>query len=109
MIRTAHSGFAVAAILAVAPIRFFATVMAAALGHIDFAADDGLDVALAGFVEKIRGSKKIAVIRDGHGRHLLAGRLLKELGRFPNSGQEAVIRMKEQMNQPRPAHRTTIL
>src|SRR2546428_7947844 len=29
-------------------------------GHVDFAADDRFDVALAGFIEEIRGGKKIA-------------------------------------------------
>src|SRR5713226_5572453 len=70
MVRTAHSGLGVAAILAVARIGFFASVMPAALGHVDFAADDGLDVALAGFVEKIRGGEEIAVVGDSHGGKL---------------------------------------
>ena len=58
------------------PIRngrgFFAAVVAAAFGDVDFAADDGLDVSLAGFIEKIGGGKQVAVIGDGHGGHLLA-------------------------------------
>jgi len=49
-----------------------AALMPAALRHIHFAADDGLHVALAGFVEKIGRGEQIAVIGDGHRRHLLA-------------------------------------
>src|SRR5437588_10279624 len=54
MIRATHSGFGVAAILAVAPICFFAAVMTAALGDVEFASDDGLDVALARLLVAVR-------------------------------------------------------
>jgi hypothetical protein len=43
-------------------LRGFAAIVAAALRDIHFAADDGLDVALAGFVEEICGGEKIAVV-----------------------------------------------
>ena len=106
MIRAAHPGFGVAAILAVAPICFFAAVMAAALGHVDFAADDGLDVALAGLVEKIRGGKPITVVCNGHGRHFLAGRFIQELGGFASSIEQAVIGVNVKMNELRLTHGT---
>src|SRR5258708_27954255 len=91
MIRTAHAGLSVAALLAIAPICFFSAVMAAALGHVDFAADDGLDVALAGLVEEISSGKKISVVRDRHGRHLLAGRFVQKLAGFAGPIEQAVI------------------
>ena len=106
MIRAAHPGFGVAAILAVAPICFFAAVMAAALGHVDFAADDGLDVALASFVEKISRGEEIPVVGDGHGRHFLAGRFIQELGGLAGPIEQAVIRMNVKMNELRLAHGT---
>src|SRR5258708_14710407 len=71
-VRAAHAGFGGAAILAVASIRFLAAVVAAALSYIDFAADDGLDVALASFIKEIGSSKEIAVIGDGYGGELLS-------------------------------------
>ncbi len=79
MIAAAHSRLGVTAMLAVASIRFVAAIMAASLGHVDFAADDGLNVALAGFIEKIGGGKEIAVVGDGHRGHPLPGCLIQEL------------------------------
>src|SRR5260370_6633293 len=90
MIRAAHAGFGVAAILAVASIRFLAAVVAAALSYIDFAADDGLDVALASFIKEIGSSKEIAVIGDGYGGHLLAGRILPKPRRIENTGRQKI-------------------
>jgi hypothetical protein len=58
-------------------VRFYTAVVAAAFGHINFASDDGLDVALAGFVEEIGGGEKIAVVRYGHGWHFLPRRLIE--------------------------------
>ena len=106
MVRAAHPGFGVAAILAVAPIGFFAAVMAAAFGDVHFAADDGLDVALASFVEKISRGKEIAMVRDSHGRHFLAGRFIQELGGFASSIEQAVIRMNVKVNKLRLTHGT---
>ena len=106
MIRTAHSGFGVAAILAVATLGFFATVMAATLGHVDFAADDRFDVALAGFIEEIGGGEEIAVIGDGHGWHFLPGRFVQELAGFAGPIEQAVIGVNVKMNKLRLAHGT---
>ena len=106
MVRAAHPGFGVAAILAVAPIGFFAAVMAAALGDVHFAADDGLNVALAGFIEEIGGGEEIAMVRDSHSRHFLAGRFIQELGGFASSIEQAVIRMNVKVNKLRLTHGT---
>src|SRR5258708_13738044 len=103
MIRAAHSGFGVAAILAVAPVRFFPAVMAAALSNVDFAADDGLDVALAGFIEEIGGGEEIAMVGDGHGGHLLAGRFIQKLGGFAGPLEQAVIGVDVKKNEMRVA------
>ena len=67
----------VAAILAVTNICFLPSIMPAALGYIDFAPNDGLNVALAGLVKEICGRKEIAMIRDSHSRHLLARRFIQ--------------------------------
>src|SRR5260370_24220989 len=101
MIRAAHSGFGVAAILAVAPVRFFPAVMAAALSNVDFAADDGLDVALAGFIEEIGGGEEIAMVGDGHGGHLLAGPVIQKLGGFAGPRAPARTRVQRKLDGPR--------
>src|ERR1700674_2696797 len=98
MIRAAHSGFGVAAILAVAA-GFFAAVMAATFGHVDFAANDGLNVALAGFVEEIGGGEEIAVVRDSHCGHFLAGCFIQKLGGFAGPVEQAVIGAHVKMNE----------
>ena len=106
MIRAAHAGFGVAAILGVASIRFLSSVVATALRHVDFAANDRLDVALASFIKEIGSSKEIAVIGDGYGGHLLAGRFIQKLGRFAGSVEQAVIGVNVKMNELRLAHGT---
>src|SRR5258707_9727686 len=76
VIAAPHAWLGIAAILAVTSIRFVPAVMAAAFGHVDFAADHGLDVALACFAEEIRGGKEISVVGDGHGGQFLWGSLI---------------------------------
>ncbi len=73
--------------------------MPAALCHIDFAADDGLDVPLAGFVEEIRGGEEIAVVGNGHRGHFLARCLVQQLGGLTSSVEQAEIGMNVQMNE----------
>ena len=51
---------------------FFAAIVAAAFGHVHFAANDGLHIALAGFVEEIGGGEEVAVVGNRHRRHFLA-------------------------------------
>src|SRR5258708_20152617 len=106
MIRAAHSWFGFGGILAIAGGRFFAAVMAAALGHVDLAANDGLDVALAGFIEEIGSGKEIAMVGDGHGGHLLAGRFIQKLGGFASPIEQAVIGVNVKMNEMRLPHWT---
>src|SRR5260370_18418574 len=101
MIRAAHAGFGVAAILAVASIRFLSSVMATALRHVNFAANDGLDVALAGFVKEIGSGKKIAVVGDGYGGHLLAGRFIQKIGGLASPLAPTVIVVDVKMNEMR--------
>ncbi len=84
--------------------RFLSAFVAAAFGDVDFAADDGLDVALRSFIEKVRGREQIAVIRDGHGRHLLARGFVEKFGSFARAVQKAEIRMNVEMNKLGIAH-----
>src|SRR5260370_5553050 len=106
MIRAAHAGFGVAAIVAVAYIRFLSSVVTTALRHVNFAANDGLDVALAGIVKEIGSGKEIAVIGDGHGGHLLAGRFIQELGGLASPVEQTVIGVNVKMNELRLTHGT---
>src|ERR1700724_1964390 len=104
MIAATRAGFAVAALLPVASISFFTAVMAAALRDVYFAPDDGLHVALAGFVEEIGRGKQVAVVCDRHGGHFLPGRLIEKLCGFASTVEQAVIRMNVQMNKRRVIH-----
>ena len=97
MVAAAHSRFRVALVLPAMAIRFIAAVVPAALGDVDFAAEDRLDVALAGFVEEIGSREKIAVVGDGHGRHLLARRFVEQLGSFAGTVEQAEIGVHVQM------------
>ena len=93
-----------AAVLSAGSICFFTALVAAALGHIDFAADDRFDIALAGFVEKISGGEEIAVIRHGHGGHFLPRSFVEQLRRFACSVEQTEIRMNVKMNKLRLTH-----
>src|SRR5258708_14175043 len=95
MVAPTHPRLSIAAILAVASIRFVAAVMAAAFGHVDFAANDGLDVALAGFIEEIGGGKEISLDGDGHRGHFLAGRFIQNLSKFASPNEPTDIRVKK--------------
>src|SRR5260370_9321857 len=99
MIGTAHAGLGITTILAVATIGLFAAVMAAALSDVDFATDDGLDVALAGFVEEIRSGKEIAGIGDGHGWPFLAGRFSAKLRGLASPIEQPEIPMNLKMDE----------
>ena len=77
-----------------------------ALGNIDLTTDDRLNVSLAGFVEEIRRSKKVAVVGNGHGGHFLARRFIQQFGGLTSSVEQAVIRMNVKMNELRLAHGT---
>jgi hypothetical protein len=78
--------------------------MAAAPGNINFAADDGLDIALAGFIKEIGGGKEIAVVGDGHGWHFLPGGLIEKLGGLACPVEQTEIRMNVKMDKLGLAH-----
>ena len=78
--------------------------MAAALGDINFAADDGLYIALAGFVKEIGGGEEVAVIGDGYRRHFLARSFVEKLGGFTRSIEETVIGVYVKVNELRITH-----
>src|SRR2546430_13612085 len=101
MIAAAHTRLGVASILAVASVGFLAAFMAAAFGYVNFAANDGLDVALAGFIEKIGSGEKIAVVGNGHGGQFLARSFIPKLGGFANPLEQTVIPMKLKMHATR--------
>jgi hypothetical protein len=104
VIAAAGAGLKIIAIVGVHRAGFFAAIVAATLGDINFAADDGLHIALAGFVKEIGGGKEVAVIGDGHRRHFLAGSFVEELGGFTRSIQETVISVYVQVNELRITH-----
>jgi len=71
---------------------FFAAVVAAAFGDVDFATDDGLDVALLASLKKLAAAKDCRG-RDGHGGHLLAGGFVEEFARFARAVKKTEVRM----------------
>ena len=83
---------------------FFAAIVAAALGDINFAADDGLYVALAGFIEEIGSGKKVAVVGDGHSGHFLPRSFVEKFGGFTRTIQQAEVSVNVQMNELGIAH-----
>ncbi len=87
---------------------FFPAVVPAALGDINFAANDGLNVAFAGFMEKIGGGKQVAVVGDGHGRHFQTRGFVQKLGNLASAVQQAVVRVQVQVNKLRIAHGTRL-
>src|SRR5689334_22729717 len=105
MIGAAHSWFPFRLVLTAIAVRFLAAVVTAALGDVDFASDDGLYVALAGLVEEIGSGEKVAVVGDGHRRHLLAGGFVQQLGGLASPVEQAVIRVHVQMYELRLPHR----
>jgi len=82
----------------------FPAIVAAALGDVHFAADDGFDVALAGFVKEIRCGKQVAVVGNRHGGHLLAGRFIEQLAGFARTIEKTEVRVDMQVNKLRLAH-----
>jgi hypothetical protein len=89
---------------AVVGAGFFSAIVTAAPGDVDFAADDGLHVALGGFVEKVGGREEVAVVGDGHGGHLLPGGFVEKLGGFAGTVEETVVCVEVQVNELGIAH-----
>ena len=106
VIAAAGAGFKIVAIFGSDRAGFFAAVVAAALGDVDFAADDGLDIALAGFIEEIGGGEEVAVVGDGHGGHFLARSFVEKLGGFARAIEKTEISVDVQVNKLRIAHGT---
>ena len=98
------AGLKIVAIFGGDGAKFFAAIVAAALGDIDFAADDGLHIALAGFVKEIGGGEEVAVIGDGYRRHFLARSFVEELGGFTRSIEKTEISVYVQVNELRITH-----
>src|SRR6516165_9786003 len=71
VIASPRSWFEIVAIFA-GRSGFFTAIQPAALRDINFTANDWLYVALTRLVEEIRGGEQVAVVGDGHRRHLLS-------------------------------------
>src|SRR5579863_1436942 len=71
-----------------------APVVAASLGHINFASDDGLYSASGGLMIKILRREQIPVIGHSHGGHGAARCFLSERFYFASSVEKAVIRVQ---------------
>ena len=72
-------------------VGFLAAIMAAGARDVNFAADDRLHAARGGFVMKVLGGKKIAVIRDGHGGHAAVGRLIYQFRDVTSAVEKTVV------------------
>src|SRR2546429_7437172 len=105
MVGAAHPWFYFCFLRPAVAIGLFATVVATAFGDVDLAANDGLDVALAGFIEEIRGREEIAVVGDGYRRHLLTGCFIEQFGSLASPVEQAVIRVYVQMYELRSEER----
>ncbi len=73
-------------------------VKPAGRGHIDFTADDGLDVALLRRLIKLHRPEKVAVVRHRDGGHFQARGAVHELSDFTSAVKKTVVGMKVQMN-----------
>lgn len=104
MIATAGAGLKIIAIFGGDGTGFFTTIVAAALGDINFAADDGFYIALAGFVKEIGGGEEVAVISDGYRRHFLPRSFVEKLGGFTRAIEETVIGVYVKVNELRITH-----
>jgi hypothetical protein len=90
-------------------VGFLAAIMAAGARDVNFAADDRLHAARGGFVMKVFGGKKIAVIRDSHGGHAAVGRLIYQFRNVTSAVEKTVIGVEVKMDKTRCRHRCFIL
>jgi hypothetical protein len=104
VIAAAHSRLAFAALLPASPGSLFSAVEAAAFGNVDFAADDGFDVALARLMEEICSREQVPMVGHGHRWHFLARCLVEQFRGFACSVEQAEIRMHVEMDELRLAH-----
>ena len=73
------------------------------VGDVDLTADDRLDARLAGLAVELDRAGKRAVIRERHGRHLEARRLLDETGNATRPVEDRVLRVDVQVDEGRAA------
>src|SRR5215475_5095952 len=93
------------ALLSAIAIRILTAVVATALCHIHFATDDGFYVALLGLLKEICRREHVAVIGDGHRRHLLTGSFIEQFPGFAGAVEQTVIGVNVKMNELRLPHK----
>ncbi len=71
----------------------------ALLGHVDFAADDGLDTVGFGCIVELDRAEKITVIRHGDRRHFLLRYNLHELLDFARTIEQRIVSVVVEMNE----------
>ena len=67
--------------------------------HVEFAADDGLDPGLVSLLVEINGSVHVAVVRDGHGGHLVVPCHLEEIGKADGTVEETVLGVEVEVDE----------
>ena len=96
--------FAIVAVAGADGSGFLAAIETGTLGEIDLATDDGLNVALTGFMEEVGGGKEVTVVGNGHGGHFLPGSFIEEFGSFARAVEQTEVRVDVQMNKLGIAH-----
>ncbi len=76
-------------------------VEAAARRDVDLAAEDGLDAAGLGLLEKLDGAEDVAVVGDGHGRHVVPDGRLDQVRHLQGAVEDAVLGMVVEVNERR--------
>jgi hypothetical protein len=77
--------------------------------YVDFASNDGFDPVRFCLVEEICGSKQIAMIGDGNGRHTPARGFGGKLADFAGAIQKRIVRVQMKVNEVRRSHAKPIL
>ena len=103
VIGATSAGLEVVAVLGDGP-GLLSPFEAAALGNVDFTADDRLDVALGGLIEEIGSGKEVAMVGDGHSGHFLPGGFVEKFGSFARAVKKTVIGVNVQVNELRVSH-----
>jgi len=68
-------------------------------GHVELAADDGLDPRLVGLLVEVDGTVHVAVVGDGHGGHPEFLGLFEEVAEADGAVQEAVLGVEVEMDE----------
>lgn len=79
-----------------APIAFLETAFR---GDIDFTADDGLDAVFDTGLVEFDSAKHIAVVGDGHGRHLIFDSLFDQFIDTAGAVEETELRVEMEMDE----------